>query len=952
MAVLPAPVEQMLWTETLSRIPDERTRRAFLLREPTLQSHEAVQRLSEEVVRLVRVDLRRAQRLAKATLWLARQIGDQASKALGHRALGHVYYLKTKYQTARAHYEAAIAIYTSLNQDVERARTMTAALQSLIYLGEYDLAFEWSAQARVIFENHNDRLRLARLDTNVGNILHRQDRFQEALDYYRRAYAEFEKQEQVLDTAIVLRNMGVCFISLNQFSEALEIYARARAFCARQQAPLLLAEVEYNVAYLYYLRGEYARAIACYEITRELCIQAGDPYHRALCDLDQSEMFLELNMSSEGARLAESAHAGFQKLNMGYEIAKATAFAGLAANQLGQRKAASKLFEKSRTLFVKEKNQLWPAVLDLYRAVVSYETGDDETAVRLSLAAFDVFVSNGIQPRAAFCELLLARLALRSGELRTAQKYCQSAIQRLETTEAPAIACQIHLTMGQTKEFLGDFDGARGSYETASSILEMLRGELSQEDSKIAFLKDKVAVYENLVAMIVRVHPSGEEKRRAFNYIEKAKSRSLAELVAFRATPSDPSMDDSERNAVNELRERINWTTHRLEREQMDLGPGSAARTRQLRDEIRALKSKLADALVNAHGSDQRVPGPGLEGALPANEICEALPPDTTVLEYYECRQSLFACVLDRDRLEIVELGLINRIRDRFRLLQFQFSKFRLGNDYISSFSDQLCRAIETNLQDLYGDLIAPIRTHLRCDRLAIVPHGFLHQLPFHALSDRGIPLLEEFDVFFAPSASILAWLLRKPFTTAHQSLVMGVADPSAPRIEQEAMTVATALANPNLFLGEAACVETLRSFAPSSRYIHIAAHGYFHQENPMFSSIRLGDSAVTLTDLYQLKLSAELVALSGCGTGLNVVVGGDELLGLVRGLLQAGAHSMLVSLWDVHDASTTEFMGLFYKNLASMTKCQALRVAALAIRKNRVHPYYWAPFVLVGRPC
>jgi CHAT domain-containing protein len=212
--------------------------------------------------------------------------------------------------------------------------------------------------------------------------------------------------------------------------------------------------------------------------------------------------------------------------------------------------------------------------------------------------------------------------------------------------------------------------------------------------------------------------------------------------------------------------------------------------------------------------------------------------------------------------------------------------------------------------------------------------------------------LLEEFDIFFAPSASILAWLLRKPPTTVDESLVMGVADPLAPQIEKEAKTVATALANPHLFLGEAASLEALRSLAPASRYIHIAAHGYFHQENPMFSSIRLGDSAVTLMDLYQLKLSAELVALSGCGTGLNVVVGGDELLGLVRGLLQAGAHSTLVTLWDVHDASATKFMDLFYRNLAGMTKCQALRAAALEIRKKRVHPYYWAPFVLVGKPC
>ena len=126
--------------------------------------------------------------------------------------------------------------------------------------------------------------------------------------------------------------MSPTSVSIN-FPRPCKLYSKAREFCARQHAPLLLAEVEYNVAYLYYLRGEYARAISSYEISRELSVQAGDPYHQALCDLDQSEMYLELNMSRDGARLAENARCGFQKLKMRYEIAKATAFIGLAANQ-------------------------------------------------------------------------------------------------------------------------------------------------------------------------------------------------------------------------------------------------------------------------------------------------------------------------------------------------------------------------------------------------------------------------------------------------------------------------------------------------------------------------------------------------------------------------------------------------------------------------------------------
>src|SRR5271166_901006 len=214
-----AAMEDMPWTETLSRIPDERSRREFLSRDPKLHTPEAVQQLFDEVIRLVRVDLRRAYRLAKAALWIGRQLRDEPSRALGLRALGHVYYLRNKHQFARKHYEAAIAIYASLNRELELARTMSAALQSLIYLGEYDLAFEWSERARTIFEKHGDLLRLARLDTNVGNIFHRQDRFQDAIALYQRAYAVFEEQGQVLDTVFVFPTPGVPYTSLNNFPE-------------------------------------------------------------------------------------------------------------------------------------------------------------------------------------------------------------------------------------------------------------------------------------------------------------------------------------------------------------------------------------------------------------------------------------------------------------------------------------------------------------------------------------------------------------------------------------------------------------------------------------------------------------------------------------------------------------------------------------------------------------
>jgi CHAT domain-containing protein len=143
-----------------------------------------------------------------------------------------------------------------------------------------------------------------------------------------------------------------------------------------------------------------------------------------------------------------------------------------------------------------------------------------------------------------------------------------------------------------------------------------------------------------------------------------------------------------------------------------------------------------------------------------------------------------------------------------------------------------------------------------------------------------------------------------------------------------------------------------LRELGCGARYVHVATHGLFRLDNPLFSAIRLGDGEMSLLDLHQLRLSADLVALSGCGTGLNAVVGGDELVGLVRGLLYAGARAALVTLWDVNDGSTAVFMQSFYRHLATDAhKGRAMTAAMQELRAACPHPYFWAPFALVGDP-
>jgi CHAT domain-containing protein len=132
---------------------------------------------------------------------------------------------------------------------------------------------------------------------------------------------------------------------------------------------------------------------------------------------------------------------------------------------------------------------------------------------------------------------------------------------------------------------------------------------------------------------------------------------------------------------------------------------------------------------------------------------------------------------------------------------------------------------------------------------------------------------------------------------------------------------------------------------------LHLACHGLFRADNPMFSSLKLHDGWLTAADVMQLDLTGALVTLSACESGRNEVFAGDELIGLTRAFLGVGAPALVVSLWLVQDETTASLMEKYYEQLRDGAgPAEALRTAQLAIMEERPHPYYWAPFVLVGK--
>lgn len=926
------------WLEALASAETAEGRRALLTR---VAPPDAGAQLHAGILAAIYHDRPRAIRLNAAIQELATVRGDALACAWAARSQGHIDHVRGEYAGATEAYQKAAALFDSQGLDWEVGRTLSSGLQALIYRGEYEQAIQWAARAEAIFQRHGDLLRLARLDTNVGNIFFRQDRPQDALARYQRALEGFEVAGEPRDIAAALSNLAVASINLGQFSEALAFYRLVGEHCAKHELFNLSARADYNIAYLYYLRGDYTEARRLYQLSRERCRDTGDDYHSALCDLDEAEMYLELNLIHEGETLARRAVDGFSALGMPYEQAKALVNLAVAGSHRRDYAFADKTLLKARRLFVAEKNPVWPALVDQLRAVLAFHELRFDQALRLSSTAWRTLTRTMVPGRAAHCQIVLSRLWLRAGYADRARTIIREALEFAGPDCSPSLRFHANLVEGEIHERQGRWDEALTAYEAARLQVEDLRVRVDTEDLRISILKDKLAVYEGLVALYLDADltPRSGRVEQALLAVQQAKSRSLADRLGVPTNAS--GWLEGEQSHLKSLRQDLNWIYRQIDLASILDRVADADRSSGLRAKAREIERRMMDS-PGAHPILSPAAAP-----TDVQSLQESLRDDELLLEYYEARGNLYVFLLSRSSLEAVRLGSAAPARQSLRLLQFQLGKFRWGK---AASAD----AASHHFQELHRMLLQPVEDRLTPYRhLVFAPHRVLHGLPFAALHNGSQLLGDRFTLSVAPSASVFALTRRRRRgSPLDLPVVMAVPDEWAPRIVEEAQVVAAMLPDSRLLVGKDATLEAFWKYAPSARIFHLAAHGIFRRDNPVFSALQLADGRLSLLDLNQARLHMDLLTLSACNTASSVAVGGDELLGLMRGFLLAGSRSLLVALWEIDDASTQEFMRAFYREAgAGASLAKAVQVAMREVRERYRHPYYWAPFLLVGDP-
>ncbi len=932
----PAPVEP---PDGQAAVPDEQARR------------EAWDQRAAEISRLNFADPRAA--LARAEEWLAEEIAPEG-QARALKALAYALRVNGHHERADDVFTRAELAFEELGLPDEAARTRIGHMDALRYLGRYDEAIIMASGNLAYFEERGEGYALdaARQMVNLSLVYWRRGDLRAALDYSQRVRRIARRIQDRELAATASMNAGLILTELGRYGEALRVMQYAARWYRTLNLRERLATVRLNLGLLYISRGEYARALEELTASRALCEELGLEQKRSAVDHDLAAVYLALNLDREAAEASARAAETLRRLDLPFELAHALLRTAQAAERGGDLTGARANVAEARALFARVGNAAWEdiASIDALRlALGAGEAGPLEGLSDTVRAAAERLAACGALDHAAAARLLIGDIESRLGRPARALESYEEAIAIGRQLGADGILQLAHTAYGVLAEQDAP-DAALASFQQAVDHLERLRARARADDLRLSVVTRGIDLYERIARLLLNT-PEQERDREAFRWIERGKSRGLLEETLAAASTAKTARSSAR---IARARERLANARARLNRAYdarytLDAGgtPPDGDNLADLERELREATRELQILLRPDDAAD-------ISAMLDVKRVQGALAPGTVLVEYLFLGDELACFVGRRDSFEL-RRGIASRqeVDEAAQWLWFHVRKGTYGPDFLRANWRTLRSAIDRALRRLGNLLLAPIADAIdRAEHLAIVPQGFLHTLPFHALAYRDASLLDALTVSYAPSAAVFTAAVERGDRRPSFPVVVAPTIPDLPWVREEALRVGSLFPDAAVLTGQRATIKALRRHAARADTIHLATHGVFRADNPTFSALELADGWLSVGELAELSADRALVCLSACHTGMSGIGPGDELLGLTRAVLGAGSRALVASLWAANDDTTADFMTRFYATLrAGQGRAASLREAALAIREREPHPYFWAPFILVGAP-
>jgi CHAT domain-containing protein len=952
--------------EQLMALPDTETRRRFLEENRQLLNDEVARLLDLQAAHFLRADIRMSFEITSLLCYVAELTNNATYKAWSRvleadaRAIG-----LGEYELAIALYDEAAAIYQAQGIPAEQAWSQLGKVTALSHIGRYEESLEIGHKISPVLEAHGYQHSLAKLALSLGNVYSRRGEDFESLAMYDRAaelYQELQK-EWTTGWAMIQNNRAYALRNLGHFDASIDASKKAIGLFFQLDEKVEAARAEQYLARTYFMLGRFNEALELLDHVREVFATDGRKRDAMMVELTISDCLLELRRFPDVLEKCQQVRGLFAELGSRRVEALALINEAVAYAQLRRYEEALISLSEAREIFAELGSQVRAASTDLERSAVLLCQARYLESLEVAQECVAIFKEHSLPIEAAQALIVAARATLALQQYHQVSELLTEALRMGEEVNLPTVRYQCHSLQGALAAAQGDVKNAQMEYELAIHEVEQLRGRLMLE-YRVSFLEGKENLYEEMVRLCI----DQDQPLLGLEYAERAKSRALLDLLAYRLDLTIHAKDPKDEPLVEELallraernHEYRRWESDSegVEKNETGWAPFQS-HSQEAQQQVLVLEKKITDLW---HRLLIRNADYACEAALWTVRTESAQPyldKDTVLVEYYIVLGKLVVFLVTYDQVRAI------RLNSDITQVQALMQRLRLNFNTVPKSPPRGVAALHANAQailhQLYQLLIAPFGEQLvGYSKLIIVPHNALHYLPFHALHDGNSYLIERYEISYLPSSSSLRYYYESR-PVAKQNIIFGHSNGDRlPHAVEEADKIATLLSG-QVFLEEQASVAKLYQAIPDCHILHFATHGDFRLDNPLFSGLALADGWLTTIDIFNLHLKASLVTLSACQTGRNVLGGGDELLGLMRAFLSGGAASVVMTLWAVEDHSTAQLMETFYRHLVNGSgKGASLRYAQEQFIRGKhnlsdvqpevyAHPYFWAPFFLVG---
>jgi CHAT domain-containing protein/Tfp pilus assembly protein PilF len=849
---------------------------------------------------------------------------EQGNEAVRLNKLGLRQLDTGQVQAALQTFEQALSIFKAIGNRKSEETVLNNIGEAYRSLGQYPQALKYFEQALVIAKQVGDNAGVGTIFNNMGLVYDNLGQYPQALKYFEQAVVIYKKVGDKVGEGTTLNNIGNVYRSLGQNPLALKYYDQALVIHKEVGNKVLEGTTLNNIGTVYFFQGQYPQALKYYSLALVIHKEVGNKVEYGTTLNNMGAVYRDLGQYSQALKYYEQALVIYKEV--GNKAAEGTILnnIGLVYENLGQYSQALKYYEQTLVIAKEVRNKVGVGATLNNMGVIYWNLGQYPQALKYYEQALVIHkdIGNRVMEASALNNIGAVYFSLQ--QYPNALKYYdQALVIRKEIDDNAGVGATL-TNIGAVYNKLRKYTDAEKMLFAGIEIWESLRPGLT-DASKIAIFETQAVTYRLLQQSLV----AQNKPNNALEIAERGRARAFVELLASRQSPNPNNqiiIKSLDIQQIQQLAKTQNATLVEY--------------------------SIVKDSFKNL-GKEE----------LPESSLYIWVVKPTGEVAFKQ---------VDLTSLKTPLVELVTSSRQSIGV--------RGRGIGVTQRTDAATQAKQ--LQQLHQILIQPIAQFLPTEpnsRVIFIPQNELFLVPFAALQDElGKYLIEKHTILTAPAIQVLELTHQQRQRLRAQSLaplqgkdvlVMGnptmpsIPDatgkleqlPSLPGAEIEAKAIAKLL-NTQAIIGKDATKANILEQLKTKRIVHLATHGLLNdfKLSGVPGAIALAPSGqdnglLTASEIFDLKLNAELVVLSACDTGRGDIKG-DGVIGLSRSLISAGVSSIIVSLWSVPDAPTASLMTEFYRQISqNPDKATALRKAMLMTMKQYPKPKDWAAFTLIG---